>query len=161
MPGYTQTELDAAQEKWSLRFPPDLIAILRERRSVIADDPFDWVKTTDDKIRDVLNWPLEGFWFDVQHNNAWWPEWGEKPARPKQQLEALRAFVAAAPKLIPVFGHRCVRPSLHSGTAERSRQSGFFRVSDGRRHLWRQSERLRLPRERIHGRAGRAALAAG
>jgi hypothetical protein len=109
MVGYTQTELDGAQAKWSLRFPPDLIAILRERRGVIENEAsFDWIKSPDSVIRDSLDWPLESFWFDVQHNNAWWPDWGEKPTKPKQQYEKLGTIFAEAPKLIPVFGHRYI-----------------------------------------------------
>lgn len=32
--GYTQGELDTAQERYGLRFPPDLAALLLERRPI-------------------------------------------------------------------------------------------------------------------------------
>ena len=31
--GYTQTELDDAQHKFGLVFPPDLVALLKDRRA--------------------------------------------------------------------------------------------------------------------------------
>jgi hypothetical protein len=37
MSGYTQNERDDIQAKWSLRFPPDPVALYRERRRVIAE----------------------------------------------------------------------------------------------------------------------------
>ena len=37
--GYAQAELDRAQERFGLVFPPDLIALLRERRPA---DGHDW-----------------------------------------------------------------------------------------------------------------------
>jgi hypothetical protein len=44
--GYTQSELDRAQRRFGLVFPPDLIALLRRRRPV---EGHDW---TDDRAID-------------------------------------------------------------------------------------------------------------
>jgi hypothetical protein len=67
--GYTTTELDDAQEKFGLVFPPDLVALLRDRR------PLDGHVWTDEvAIKRMLDWPLEGLFFDVEHNHLWWPE---------------------------------------------------------------------------------------
>jgi hypothetical protein len=113
MSGYTQTELDDIQAKWQLRFPPDLIALYRERRRVI-DHPeheymrsFDWLSEPEDEIREALNWPLESFLFDVD-NGQWWPEWGDMPVEQAERREKFGSIFAAAPKLIPVYGHRCI-----------------------------------------------------
>lgn len=103
--GYSQDELDDAQAQWSLRFPPDLVALLRERRQPVGQGSLDWTTSDPADIRNSLDWPFEGFWFDVQHR-MWWPEWGVKPTTQEGQREALRAAFAAAPKLIPVYGHR-------------------------------------------------------
>jgi hypothetical protein len=109
--GYTQSELDDIQAKWKLRFPPDLIAILLERRRVIdlgeRFQSFDWLEAADSVITDALNWPFEGFLFDVW-NGSWWPEWGEMPSSPELQKERLKEIFARAPKLIPVYGHRYI-----------------------------------------------------
>lgn len=70
--GYTQAELDDAQQKFGLTFPPDLVDLLRDRRPV---DGHVW--TDEVAIRRMLDWPFEGLLFDVEHNRLWWPE-GEK-----------------------------------------------------------------------------------
>jgi len=102
--GYSQGELDDAQARYDLVFPPDMIALYRERRPVRG---IHW--TLDDAaIRRALKWPLEGLWFDVQHNFLWRDAWGAKPADPADQLAVLSDVVAAAPKLIPILGHRYV-----------------------------------------------------
>lgn len=109
MAGYTQTELDGIQEKWDLRFPPDLVALLRTRRKVIEGrlSSFDWLEASDETIKQSLDWPFEGFLFDVQHG-LWWPEWGDRPDEPDVAEDRLRAVFATAPRLIPVYGHRYI-----------------------------------------------------
>jgi hypothetical protein len=101
-PGYSQCELDAAQEKFGLVFPPDLIALLRDRR---IPGGHDWAGD-EAPIRRMLEWPLEGFLWDVEHNGLWWPEWGVRPEREAERAEVVTAVVAAAPKLIPLYSHR-------------------------------------------------------
>src|SRR5205823_4682958 len=54
--GYTQAELDTAQAKYDLVFPPDLVALLREKRPVLG---YDW-RSDDTEIREMLAWPLQG-----------------------------------------------------------------------------------------------------
>lgn len=100
--GYTQAELDAAQETYGLAFPPDLIDLLRDRRPAMAPD---W-RTDDERIRGMLAWPLDGLLFDVEQNELWWPEWGERPAQVEARREVVAAVVAAAPPLVPIFSHR-------------------------------------------------------
>src|SRR6476646_2094859 len=99
--GYTQAELDSAQRQFGLEFPPDLIALLREKRPAIGHN---W--TNDAEIRRALAWPFEGLLFDVEHNFLWWPEWGTRPTDANERKEILRSVVSRAPKLIPLVGHR-------------------------------------------------------
>jgi len=105
--GYSEQELADIQGQWALRFPPDLIDIYRERRTVIPSG-FDWISTPATSIQGMLDWPVDGLLFDLQHNVLWLPEWGEKPARASEAEGIIRAAVAAAPRLIPVFGHRYI-----------------------------------------------------
>jgi hypothetical protein len=107
--GYTQGELDTAQEKYGLVFPPDLIAFYRERRPVRA---WDW-RTDDKEIREMLTWPLEGLLFDVENDDLWWPEWGPRPHSAKARAEVLGHVVAHAPKLIPLLSHRYLPAEPH------------------------------------------------
>jgi hypothetical protein len=105
--GYTQDELDDIQARWKLRFPPDLVELLREHRPLLGGPgSFDWILSNREDIQHWLEWPLESFWFDVEHTGIWWEEWGEKPATPGAQRERLNELFAAAPKLIPLCGHR-------------------------------------------------------
>ncbi|NBW06660.1 MAG: hypothetical protein EBR82_01375 [Caulobacteraceae bacterium] len=107
--GYSQAELDEAQEKFDLVFPPDLVAFLRERRPAQG---YDW-RTDETQIRDMLRWPLEGLLFDVENNALWRPGWGDRPGTPEARAEALTAIVNAAPKLIPLVSHRYLPAEPH------------------------------------------------
>jgi hypothetical protein len=109
--GYSPSELDDIQARWDLRFPPDLIALLRDYREWPVNWPgghFDWIASDAAIIRDKLDWPFEGFWFDVEHGGLWMPEWGERPHEERARHARLREVFAAAPKLIPLVGHRYV-----------------------------------------------------
>ena len=100
MVGYSEAELDDVQARWGLRFPPDLIDCLRERRPLLVSDPdprsFDWVTADPEHIRERLSWPFESYWRSVERNEFWWPEWGERPASPVHQKEKLRGIFARA-----------------------------------------------------------------
>lgn len=102
--GYTLAELEAAQERYQLRFPPDLIELLLDRRPV---DGWDW-RNDDAGIRSALAHPLDGLLFDLEHNDLWWPEWGDRPASAPERAEVLIAIVGAAPRLIPLIAHRYI-----------------------------------------------------
>jgi hypothetical protein len=107
--GYAQWELDAAQERYGLRFPPDLVALLLDRRPVQG---WDW-RSDDDGIRWALEQPLQGLLFDVEHNCLWWPEWGERPSTAEARAEIVAAAVHAAPRLIPLIAHRYIPEAPH------------------------------------------------
>jgi len=107
--GYSQSELDAAQEKYGLAFPPDLIALFLERRPVLG---YDW-RSDDEKIREMLRWPLEGLLFDVENNALWWEEWGERPNTPSARSEIVEKVVMDAPPLIPLVSHRYIPAEPH------------------------------------------------
>ena len=49
---------------------------------------------------------VTGLLFDVE-NDVLWPEsWGAKPGTAEEREQRVRALVAAAPKLIPIYKHR-------------------------------------------------------
>jgi hypothetical protein len=107
--GYSQGELDWAQERFDLRFPPDLMALLLDRRPAAG---WDW-RTDDAGIRRALADPLEGLLYDVEWNVLWWPEWGDRPERAEERAEVVTAIVGAAPRLIPIIGHRYLPEQPH------------------------------------------------
>ena len=102
--GYTASELDAAQESFGLRFPPDLVDLLRDQRPIRG---YDW-RIDAEAIVKALRWPLEGLLFDVEENNFWFPAWGERPGTATERAEVVAAALALAPKLIPILGHRYI-----------------------------------------------------
>ena len=83
--GYTQGELDSAQHRFGLVFPPDLVALLREKRPV---DGHDW--RDDAAIRRALDWPLDGLLIAVESGQLWWPEWGTVPSSAHARKQVLR-----------------------------------------------------------------------
>lgn len=99
---YTPKELDRAQDIYDLPFPPDLIAFLSDRHPLLN---YDW-RTDNETIRAMLRWPYEGLLFDVENNNLWLADWGERPETATMRAEALQKIVTAAPKLIPLYSHR-------------------------------------------------------
>lgn len=48
----------------------------------------------------------EGLEFDVEHNDLWLDSWGDRPASLGEQQQRVHDLVLAAPKLIPIIGHR-------------------------------------------------------
>lgn len=106
-PGYTAAELDAAQERFNIRFPPDLVALLLTNR---IPGGYDWCGD-EGPIWDALDWPLRGLLFDVEENALWWPEWGDRPSEASKRAEVLRAIVQSAPQLIPLISHRYIPAS--------------------------------------------------
>jgi len=99
--GYSQEDLDRAQERYGLIFPPDLIALLRDRQPACG---YDW-STESPAIRKMLQWPFDLLQFDVE-NGFWWPDWGERPDTAEARGEILREALARAPQLIPIYAHR-------------------------------------------------------
>jgi len=103
-PGYSQGELDGAQERFGLTFPPDLVDLLLQHR---IPGGWDWSKD-DDRIMKMLALPLDGILWDVENAGLWWPEWGSRPPTENERAEIVGRIVADAPKLIPLYGHRFI-----------------------------------------------------
>jgi hypothetical protein len=106
--GYTQAELDRAQDRFGLVFPPDLVALLRRKRPV---DGHDWTDAA--AIKRALEWPLDGLFASVERGQIWWPEWGREPSGTHARKEVLRDVVFRAPKLIPLLSHRYLPEQPH------------------------------------------------
>ena len=106
--GYTQAELDRAQRRFGLVFPPDLVVLLRRKRPV---EGHDW--TDDRAIRRALDWPFNSLLADVEGGRLWWPEWGRLPSNARAREQVLRETVSRAPKLIPLIGHRYLPEQPH------------------------------------------------
>lgn len=97
-PPYSRAELLDAQQRFAIRFPPDLFDFLLQRRFARAPD---WTRD-DAQIRELLAWPLEGILADVERNQFWARHWGMRPDKLEERLAKAEALVTAAPKLIPL-----------------------------------------------------------
>lgn len=106
--GYSQSQLDEAQHRYDLRFPPDLVELFLERRPAGG---YAW-HTEDPRIRYKLKWPYEMLLFDIE-NGFWWRAWGERPSSPDERAEVLKSALGEASRLIPLFSHRFVPESPH------------------------------------------------
>lgn len=124
--GLDDASIGAAEKRFGLRFPADYRLFLRrlhapdrrmagayfggpdgdtliprERPSFYRADGAD-----DDAIRDAHEAVIGGLCFDVEHNRLWLEDWGPRPESEADRAAVVRERVAAAPVLIPVFGHR-------------------------------------------------------
>ena len=104
-PGLSSAELTAAERVLGAAFPPDLAEFLKVALPVGAQYP-NWRAPETPEIAQVLAWPFDGIAFDIEHNAFWWPAWGERPSQLTDAFAVARRHIAAAPRLIPVFGHR-------------------------------------------------------
>jgi hypothetical protein len=103
--GLTPEEFSAIEREYGFRFPPDLRAFLGYALP-ISKNWIDWRRASRSEIMDRLAWPAEGMCFDVEKNSFWLESWGTKPAALPEACAIARAAVAAAPRLIPIYGHR-------------------------------------------------------
>ena len=121
--GLSEQEIATIEQYYHVRFPPDYHLFLHELHCV--DRPLVGAKFVDDNImmpittpslynwqtdtkiiQDIYEWLVKGLLFDVQWNNLWQQSWGVKPTTLEAQETRLRELVNAAPKLVPIFGHR-------------------------------------------------------
>lgn len=84
-------------------------AIVQEHEQYMALEErpsfYNWLTDTD-AIEGQFAWLWEGLQFDIEYGDVWLPSWGAKPATLEEQRERARGLVEAAPRLIPIFGHR-------------------------------------------------------
>jgi len=104
-PGLTDGEVSRVQERHSFLFPLDLREFLQTGLPQGEQFP-DWRLGTESALREWLNVPRAGVLFDVEHNEFWLPEWGPRPGDLASALRFVGELVSAAPKLIPIYGHR-------------------------------------------------------
>ncbi len=110
--GLTDDEILKIEEKFSIIFPPDLKLFLQTKLP-ISEHFVHWRKGLKNKkiaesIIERIHWPLEGMLFDIERNNFWVKDWGEKPATYKSQKSIAKKHFETYPKLIPIYAHRYI-----------------------------------------------------
>jgi hypothetical protein len=103
--GLSPDELRNLESRWAFHFPPDLEEFLA-RGMPVSHGFIEWRNAPPAQIESALKQPLEGICFDIEHNAFWPDEWGERPEDDDDAFAIAERHVLAAPRLIPVRGHR-------------------------------------------------------
>lgn len=103
--GLTDSEIVSVEQSYGFRFPPDLRAFLQTALPVGERFP-NWRTKDKDSLREWLDRPRQGVLFDVERNGIWLSQWGPRPASTDEALRVVNERIDAAPRLIPVYGHR-------------------------------------------------------
>jgi hypothetical protein len=122
--GLSDPALEALEQRWSLRFPPDYRLFLKILHCL--DKPIT-IATYDGDTREIIpadsslfhNWQtdthlltnayqqiIDDLRYEVVHNNVWKPGWGRKPVSKYGQSQQIGVLISQAPKLIPIYDHR-------------------------------------------------------
>ena len=110
--GLSDAELSAIEARGRFVFPPDLRAFLQAALPV-SHGFVDWRALSDAQLADYLDAPFEGIAFDIEMNTFWLPEWGPRPDALDDAIAIARKAFDAAPRLIPVNGHRYIPDRPH------------------------------------------------
>ena len=110
--GLTDAEIPAIEHRYGFRFPPDLRAFLQ---TALPRGPLfpDWRSGDEAAMREWLDIPRRGVLFDIESNRFWLKEWGPRPASIGDALRRGEELLAAAPRLIPIWGHRMMPDEPH------------------------------------------------
>jgi hypothetical protein len=111
-PRLTDAEIDRVENCFGFRFPPDLREFLQTALPRGPRFP-DWRSGDEASLRDWLDTPRQGILFDIEHNAFWLEEWGPRPVSLDDALKVASGLIAAAPRLIPVSGHRMMPDEPH------------------------------------------------
>ena len=110
--GLTDEEFDKIEKFYSIKFPISLRTLYKS----FLPEFYNWRDFSEEnveKIKNKLNWPIEGILFDIEMNGFWkkcFGKWTDDiNENKKKALEYLKnADNEQVPKLIPVYSHRYV-----------------------------------------------------
>src|SRR5260370_39742033 len=77
--GLGKTEIETVHDKYGFIFQPDLREFLADALPV-SKGWVDWRNGDETTIKNLLDWPYDGICFDIEHDNFWLDDWGEKPS---------------------------------------------------------------------------------
>lgn len=108
--GLTKNEITKIEQTYNFQFPTSLKEMYQIALP-ISKSFYNWRNFNEanvKKIKDMINWPLEGILFDLENNNFWDDNWGEKPNDLLHAKQKCIEEMHKVPKLIPVYGHRYI-----------------------------------------------------
>lgn len=111
--GLSEKEIVEIEQFYQIKFAPDHKLFLKHGL-VIGDRFYNWrddSKNNVKKIKEMLDWPLEGIIFDYENNNF---TYSYEDGNGFHFLSSVHEFKvwyeANVPKLIPIYGHRFMSP---------------------------------------------------
>jgi hypothetical protein len=110
--GLSDREIEHTESRFSFRFPPDLREFLQTALPKGERWP-DWRCGDESALREWLDLPHEGILFDIEFNGFWLDEWGARPKGLADAKATATELIRAAPKLIPIYGHRMIPDEPH------------------------------------------------
>jgi hypothetical protein len=108
--GLSEQEIIEIERVYNISFPSDLRMFLMTALP-ISNNFVNWRDISEENVKAIkgrLNWPLEGMIFDIEYNNFWYGEWGERPGNLSDAIEICRQELSTVPKLIPICSHRYI-----------------------------------------------------
>lgn len=115
--GLSDKEVQQIENKFNLRFPPDLQYFL-QKELPISNGFVNWRLGLQSKIeamdiRKRIDWPFSGIVFDIEHNAFWMEEWGEKSNDLNENIMVAEIYYETYPKMIPIYSHRYIPSEPH------------------------------------------------
>src|SRR5215213_8529491 len=99
--GLSDHEVKALQQRFGIRFPPDMRFFLQTAVPVSSAFP-NWRGDADALRQGFVDRPDEGVLFDVEHADFWRVGWGRRPDIMSDAVRVARSKLAALPRLIPI-----------------------------------------------------------
>lgn len=106
--GLTDAEVEQAETRFDLRFPPDLRALLQHGLPTGVGWPNWRDPDAQEEIAALVDAPYRAMRFDVTHNDVWFRAWGARPEDEAERLPIAFDALAAAPRLVPIYSHRYI-----------------------------------------------------
>lgn len=109
--GLSNEEFQKIESVYGIVFPPDLKSIYRNFLP-ISNQFYNWRDFSDEnieKIKRQIYYPIDGIMFDIERNDFWIKDFGEKSGSITTDLENAKKYMEKnVPILIPIFGHRYI-----------------------------------------------------
>lgn len=116
--GLTEDELSSVESELSLRIAAPWRAVLSRAHPRPGGGPSrsfpDWRLRDVARTQEIIDQPIEGILFDVEHNGFWWRDWGERPEGLPARIATARRALATVPRLTPLWGHWYAAPGSDS-----------------------------------------------
>lgn len=106
--GMSLSEIDETEKLYDISFPVELKRLYSVGLP-ISKSFCNWRDTHQgnvQRIKDVLNVPIQGLVSDLETNDFWCDDWGEKPMDIRDAQSILLEHYNKSPQVIPVYAHR-------------------------------------------------------